>query len=95
MSKYEIGGSAGMKMREGSNSDKKGCLSTRAKFMLLGLLIITLISVIVVLAILIAYKDKVGTRNLDTHVIINYSVSHLIQTPGDHGNLFLLKGVSN
>ena len=89
MSKYEIGGSAGMKMREGSNSDKKGCLSTRAKFMLLGLLIITLISVIVVLAILIAYKDKVGTRN----VIINYSVSHLIQTPGDHGNLFLLKGI--
>ena len=24
---------------------------------------------------------------------IKYSVSHLIQTPGDHGNLFLLKGV--
>ena len=64
MSKYEIGGSAGMKMREGSNSDKKGCLSTRAKFMLLGLLIITLISVIVVLAILIAYKDKVGVKHI-------------------------------
>ena len=64
MSKYEIGGSAGMKMREGSNSDKKGCLSTRAKYMLLGLLIITLISVVVVLAILIAYKDKVCVKHI-------------------------------
>ena len=24
---------------------------------------------------------------------LKYSVSHLIQTPGDHGNLFLLRGV--
>lgn len=63
MSKYEIRDPTkigGMKIREGSDNNKKGCLSTRAKFMLLGLFIITLVSVIVILSILLAYKEKVS-----------------------------------